>query len=81
MSYFPLAVVYEDRAFPETVNKAQEVRNNVGFKLISIFPSLGETLIVERVKYGWRVSDLDTYTIHNSRKKAIIQHFNRLAGR
>lgn len=80
MSYFPLVVVYADRAFPETVNKAQEVRNNVGFKLISVFHSLGETLIVERVKYGWRVSDPETYTIHNSRKKAIVAHLNRLAG-
>lgn len=80
MTYFPLVLHYADRPSPEAVNSAQEIRNSVEFKLVSIFPTLPGRIEIDRTKLGWRVSDYETYTIHSNRATAIRQHFDRLAG-
>ncbi len=80
MTYFPLVLQYADRSSPETVNRAQEIRDSVEFKLVSIFPNLPGRIEVERTKMGWRVSDYDSYTIHSNKATAIRQHFDRIAG-
>lgn len=72
---FPLVVLYRDRMFPETVNKAQELRHSVGFRVIASFRGVDTEVELDRVKYGWRMSDAHRFVIDSSRISAVRQFF------
>lgn len=89
MSYFPLVVKYADRMFPETVKHPNDLRHSVGFRMVAMFKGLDTELEIERVKAGWkskdtgflwRVSDNDCYTVDSSKRRAVVRHFDSIAG-
>ena len=87
MSYFPLVVKYADRMFPETVKHPNDLRHSTPFRVVAIFKGLDTELELERVKaswksksFLWRMSDNENYTVDNSKRRAIVRHFDTVAG-
>ena len=78
--YFPLVVKYVDRQFPETVEKPNDVRNNIPFAMLHAFPRLNQLIVVERVKGGYRTSDDECYQVDSSKRRCITLFFDRLSG-
>lgn len=75
MNVWPLIVRYNDRFFPETVNRAHELRHDVGFVVIASFRGVDTELELQRVKYGWRMSNAQHYVVDTSRGRAVQRFF------